>query len=80
MIAATATSPGPQWLVKGTYSMLAPGTAPPGTVGDPTTQQTVLRGVLQPGDKHPAHTLAQIASGKAGYHLGLAMLCLTHWI
>ena len=60
--------------------MLAPGTAPPGAVGDPTTQHRVLRGVLQPGDKPPARALAQITSGKAGYHLGLAMLCLTHWI
>ena len=60
--------------------MLAPGTAPPGAVGDPATQHRVLRGVLQPGDKPPARALAQITSGKAGYHLGLAMLCLTHWI
>ena len=28
VVAATATSPGPQWLVKGTDTMLAPGTAP----------------------------------------------------
>ena len=60
--------------------MFAPETAPPGAVGDPTTQHRVLRGVLQPGDKPPARALAQITSGKAGYHLGLAMLCLTHWI
>ena len=80
VIAATATSPGPQWLVKGTDTMLAPGAAPPGAVGDPTTQQRVLRGVLQPGGKPPARAPAQITSGKAGYHLGLAMLCLTHWI
>ena len=46
--------------------MLAPGTAPPGAVGDPTTQHRVLRGVLQPGDKPPACALAQITSGKAG--------------
>ena len=76
----TATSPGLQWLVKGTDTMLAPGTAPPGAAGDPTTQHRVLRGVLQPGDKPPARALAQITSGKAGYHLGLAMLCQTHWI
>ena len=80
MIAATATSPGPQWLVKGTDTMLAPGAAPPGAVGDPTTQHRVLRGVLQAGDKPPARALAQITPGKAGYHLRLAMLCLTHWI
>ena len=80
MIAAKATSPGPQWLIQGTDTMYAPETAPPGAVGDPTTQHRVLRGVLQPGDKPPARTLAQITSGKAGYHLGLAMLCLTHWI
>ena len=60
--------------------MLAPGAAPPGAVGDPTTQHRVLRGVLQPGDNPPARALAQISSGKAGYHLGLAMLCLTHCI
>ena len=80
MIAATAMSPGPQWLVKGTDTMLAPGTTPPGAVGDPTTQHRVLGGVLQPGDKRPARALAQITSEKAGYHLGLAMLYLTHWI
>ena len=80
VIAATATSPGPQWLVKGTDTMLAPGTAPAGAVGDPTTQHRVLRGVLQPGDRPPAPALAQFTSGKAGYHLGLTMLCLTHWI
>ena len=78
VVAATATSLGPQWLVKGTDTMLAPGAAPPGTVGDPTTPHRVLRGVLQPGDRPPARALAQITSEKAGYHLGLAMLCLTH--
>ena len=67
-------------LPKGTDTMFAPGTALPGAVGDPTTQHRVLRGVLQPGDKPPARALAQITSGKAGYHLGLAMLCLIHWI
>ena len=60
--------------------MLAPGAAPPGAVGDPTTPHKVLRGVLQPGDNPPARTLAQITSGRAGYHLGLAMLCLAQWI
>ena len=60
--------------------MFAPETAPAGAVGDPTTPHRVLRGVLQPGDKPPARALARITSGKAGYHLGLAMLCLTHWI
>ena len=60
--------------------MLAPGAAPAGAVGDPTTQHRVLRGVLQPVDKPSARALAQITSGKAGYHLGLAMLCLTHRI
>ena len=59
---------------------LAPGTAPLGAVGDPTTQHRALRGVLQPGDKLPARALAQITSEKAGYDLGLAMLCRTHWI
>ena len=80
VLAATATSPGPQWLVKGTDTMLAPGAAPPGAVGDPTSPHKVLRGVLQPGEKPPARALAQITSGQAGYHLGLAMLCLTQWI
>ena len=80
VVAATATSPGPRWLVKGTDTMLAPGAAPPGAVGDPTTQRRVFRGVLQPGDKPPARAPAQVTRGKAGYHLGLAMLCLTHWI
>ena len=60
--------------------MLAPGTAPPGAVGDPTTQHRVLRGVLQPGDKPPARALAQITSGRQATTWGLAMLCLTHWI
>ena len=78
--AATATSPGPQWIIQGTDTMFVPETAPPGAVGDPTTQHRILRGVLQPGDTPPARALAQITSGKAGYHLGLAMLCLTHWI
>ena len=80
MVAATATSPAPQWLVKATDTPLTPGTIPPGAVGDPTTPYRVLRGVLQPGDKPPACALAQITSGKAGYQLGLAMLCLTQWI
>ena len=77
VVAATATFPGAQWLVKGTDTMLAPGTAPPGAVGDPTTPHRVLRGVLEAEDKPPARTLAQITSGQAGYHMGLAMLCLT---
>ena len=60
--------------------MLAPGSTQPGAVGDPTTPHRVLRGVLQPGDKPPARALAQITSGKAGYHLRVAILCLTQWI
>ena len=60
--------------------MLAPGTAPPGAVGEPTTPHSVLGGVLQPGDQAPARALAQITSGRAGYHPGLAMLCLSQWI
>ena len=67
VVAATATSRGPQWLVKGTDTMLAPGTAPPGAVGDPTTPHRVLRGLLKPGNKHLARALAQITSGQAGY-------------
>ena len=80
VIAAMATSHGPQWIIQGTDTMFAPETAPPGAVGDPTTQHRILRGLLQPGDTPPARALAQITSGKAGYHLGLSMLCLTHWI
>ena len=60
--------------------MLAPGAAPPGAVGDPTTPHKVFRGVVQPGDKTPARAPAQITSGRASYHLGLAMPCLTQWI
>ena len=60
--------------------MLTPGAVIPGAVGDPTTPQKVLRGVHQPGDKPSARALAQITSGRAGYHLGPAMLCLTQWI
>ena len=48
--------------------MLAPGAAPPGAVGDPTTPHKVLRGVLQPGDKAPARARAQITPGRAGYN------------
>ena len=54
--------------------------SPPGAVGDPITPHRVLRGVLQPVDRPPARALAQITSGRAGYHLGLAMLCLAEWI
>ena len=60
--------------------MLASGAAPPGAIGDPTIPHRVLRGILQPGDKPPSRALAQITSGQVGYHLGLAMLCLTKWI
>ena len=60
--------------------MLAPGATPAGAVGDPTTPHKLLRGGLQPGDKPPAHALAQITSGRAGYHLALAMLRLAQWI
>ena len=80
VVAATATSPGPRWLVKGRDTMLAPGTPPPGAVGDPNSPHRVLRGVLQPGDKPPARTLAQVTSGRAGYYLELAMLCLAQWV
>ena len=60
--------------------MLTPGTTPPGAVGEPTTPHRVLRGILEPGDQAPARALAQITSGQAGYHLRLAMLCLSQWI
>ena len=80
VVAVRATSPSPQWLVKGTDTMFAPGTAPPGAVGEPTIPHRVLRGVLQPGDKPPARDLAEITSVKAGYRLQLAMLCLAQWI
>ena len=52
---------------------------PPGAIGNPTTPQKVLRGVLQPGDQAPARALAEITSGRARYHLGLAILCLFLW-
>ena len=48
--------------------MLTSGAAQQGAVADFTTQHKVLRGVLQPGDKPPARALAQITSGRAGYH------------
>ena len=57
--------------------MLPQAATSPGAVGDPTTPHKVLRGILQPGEKAPAGALAQITSGRAGYHLELAMLCLT---
>ena len=60
--------------------MLAPGAALPGAVGDPTTPHKVLKGFLHPGDKPLARALARITSGRAGYHLGLAVLCLTQQI
>ena len=60
--------------------MLTPGAAPSGAIGDPTTPHKVLRGLLQPGDQAPAWALAQITSGRAGYQLGPAMLCLSQWI
>ena len=59
--------------------MLAPGAAPPGAIGDPTTPHRVLRGVLQPGDKPPARALAQITAGQASYHLGLANWIQRRW-
>ena len=80
VMAATAISPVPQLVIKGTNTMLAPGASPPGAMGDPTNPHNVLRGVLQAGDKAPARALAQITYGRAGYHLGLAMLCLSQWI
>ena len=80
VVAAATTFPGQQWLVKGTDTMLAPAGAPPGAGGDPITAHKVLRDVLQPGDKPPARAPARVTSGRAGYHLGLTMLCLTQWI
>ena len=79
-VVSAAASPGPQRVIRGTDTMLAPGTKPPGAVEEPTTAHRVLGGVLQPGDQAPARALAQITSGRAGYHLGLAMLCLSQWI
>ena len=49
-------------------------------VGGPTTPHRVPRGVLHPGDQAPACALAPITSGRAGYHLELAMLRLSQWI
>ena len=74
------TSKWPISLLRGTDTMLAPGTTPRRAVREHTTPQRVLRGVLQPGDPAPPRALAQITSGWAGYHLGLAMLCLSQWI
>ena len=78
--AATAASPGQQWVIKGTDTMLAQGTALSGAIGDPTTPQKVLKGVLELGDQAPARALAQITWGRASYYLGLAMLSLSQWI
>ena len=72
--------PQPTMAPQGDRHHARPGAALPGALGDPTTLHKVLRGILQPGDKPPARALAQITSGRAGYHLGLAMLCLTQWI
>ena len=79
-VVSAAASDGPQWVIKGTNTMLAARTTPPRVRGEPATLHRVLRGVLQPGDQAPARALAQVTSGRAGYHLGLAMLCLLQWI
>ena len=50
----------PQWVMKGTNTMLAPGDAPPGAIGGNTTPHKVLRGVLQQGDQAPARDVAPI--------------------
>ena len=60
--------------------MLAAASTPPGAVGKPTAPHRVLGGVLQPGDPAPARALAQITSGRASYHLRLAMRCLSQWM
>ena len=60
--------------------MLAPEAAPQGAKEDPTTLHKVVGGVLQPGDQAAARGLAQITPGRAGYHLGLVMPCLSQWI
>ena len=57
VVAATATSPGSQWLVKGTDTMLAPGAALPWAVGGPTTPSRVLRGVIKPRDKRKVYSV-----------------------
>ena len=55
VMGATATSSGPQWLLKGTNTMLAPGVALPGAVGDLITPHRVFRGVPKAGiDLQPA--------------------------
>ena len=77
VVAAKATSPVPQWVIRGTDTMFAQEDAPPGAIGDPTSPHKVLTGVLHPGNKDPARALAQITSERAAYHLGLAMLCLS---
>ena len=60
--------------------MLTPGAATPEAIGDPITPHKVIRGILEPGDQVPARVLDQISSARAGYHLGLAMLCLSQLI
>ena len=64
-IVSAAASPGPQWVFRGTDTMLAPGATPPGAVGEPITPHRVLRGVLQLGDQALARAPAQITSGRA---------------
>ena len=62
-----------------------PGKHIPGTLGKSINPHKVLRGVLHPGDRGPANTTparprAKITSGEVGYHLGLAMVCLSQSI
>ena len=79
-VVSAAASPGPQWVIRETNTMLVPGTTPPRAVEEPSTPHSVLSGILQPGGQAPACAMTKITSGRAGYHLGLAMLCLTPWI
>ena len=53
VVAPTATSSGPQLVIKGTNTMLAPGAATPGAVGDSTTPLKRPQGRLQAGGPSP---------------------------
>ena len=80
VVCAVAASSGPQWVIRGTNTMLAPGAASPGAIGDPITPHKVLRGVLEPEDQTPARAFSQITWCRAGYRLGVAMLCVSQSI
>ena len=49
-VASATASPGPKWVLRGTDSILAPGTTPSEGVGETTIQHRVFRGIVHPGD------------------------------